>query len=191
MTRPATVQLMRHDGRAWLTDKYVMLDVTSSPAIDGLDGGWYRLTSTKGLTARDGIEVIDVAAYLAHVRHFQMYPVTPTPWCIRHNKAKAMLCYVTVRLGVRSTDTLTERIPLGINEDLWDDFLLSYPNATLAHSGYDGPFVVSSSSVKEQAFIEPVRIPQERQAEAIAIIDSVAEAEALETLERYLAEYQE
>lgn len=91
------------DGHRWLTDRYVLLDITGSIAAEGTEDGCYRLVQARGFEARthefEGGEV-PLANYLGGgiVDYLELVetkaawePVVPSQWSVAEHPGKAML----------------------------------------------------------------------------------------------------
>jgi hypothetical protein len=95
MVEPSRVHIVTHaaTGRRWITDTYVMLDVTDFAAIVGSDhaDGRYSLLVTVGLRWIDST-VPDVEGYFAHVEHSaaEWMPMHETEWSLRADAARLL-----------------------------------------------------------------------------------------------------
>jgi hypothetical protein len=95
MYEPSAVWLGTWAGeRRWLTDGYVMLDVTDSAALEDeyiADGG-YKLVASKGFESRDTIPEPDLDVYFARMDELaDWHPVKPSEWSVAEHPGKAML----------------------------------------------------------------------------------------------------
>lgn len=162
--QPGGVQLLHSNrGRdAWLADANVLVKVTGSPAVEGLDDGLYRLM-TKGLVPMAGMITINLPIYFSQVRPACWYPVQPTIWSLTANEAKAMLFYV---------ETPSGRLPLAMNGELWNAYVKSYPGLTAWHGGHKGPFLIATPDEPERAYIAPVTIPEHAQDNAYRFVET-------------------
>jgi hypothetical protein len=105
----------------WLTDHFVLLDVTDSDAVTDKDDGTYRLTATSGLTYKDKPS-FDAPAFFKVLHSLPAWQKTaPTGWSITESEAKATIL----------TDG-TE--PYAINEDTWKAVWTYYPDAEIEAS---------------------------------------------------------
>lgn len=117
MVEPGTVYVVTDPkGRRWITDTYVMLDVTDFAAIVGTDhkDGRYSLLATIGLRWTDD-SVPDVDAYFASVEHAgaRWTQVRETEWSLRDDRARLLwgadsegACYA-VAINAKALEALT------------------------------------------------------------------------------------
>jgi hypothetical protein len=166
--QPGGVQLLHsNQGRdAWLADANVLVKVTGSPAVEGLDDGLYRLMN-KGLVPMAGRVTINLPIYFSQVRGCTRLPVYPTIWSLTENEAKAMLFYVEVP---EAESQARMRIPLAMNEDIWRAYVKCYPDLTAWHSGHKSPFLISTPDEPELAYIAPITIPGHAQENAYEFV---------------------
>lgn len=82
------------DGRRYLCDRYVMLDVTHSVAIAEVADGIYKLVASKGFEPREGEDWLNggVVDFFDHAEAGAIWTaVTPTQWSVAEHPGKAML----------------------------------------------------------------------------------------------------
>jgi hypothetical protein len=97
MYEPGSVWLStENSGDSWLTDQFVLLNVTGSYALADEKGqladGPYKLTASSGLQPREGVPQPDLEVYFAAVADkAQWRPVQPTEWSVAEHPGKAML----------------------------------------------------------------------------------------------------
>lgn len=109
MYEPSAVWLStEYSGDRWLTDQYVLLNVTDSPALGYhldpdddcaggdcncmLEDGPYKLLASGELRSRDSIPEPDIEAYFAAVAgEAQWRNAAPTEWSVAEHPGKAML----------------------------------------------------------------------------------------------------
>ena len=168
---PGEVELMTDtsdvEPRRWMTDKYVMLDVTRNPALGGPDelpDGMYRVTASKGPVPLDRHAGRDVVSCLqAFEAGADWWAVHETRWTLRDDRAQ--LIYVCNPVGF-------QRVPLAIDRDVFEAFKAAYQDAVyqatpvVGHSIRVLPRVKASGrTLAPAAYIQPVRIPDGRQAD--------------------------
>jgi len=93
------------DYSRWLTDHFVLLDVTDSPAVltgpvidygnvlacHPLDDGLYKLTQANGLTPREGALDFDPDEGFRRLESASWWPAMPSEWSVAEHPGKAML----------------------------------------------------------------------------------------------------
>jgi hypothetical protein len=121
---PGEVHLFTRGEEWWLSDRYVMVQVTKSPVIDGFQEGLYKLTAGKGLQpAKEELVAPDTNALLDRIEEAKdWYEMKRTQWSMADDEGKKMLCHaVTWRGGLNAEPW--ERgwfdEPLAINEGIW------------------------------------------------------------------------
>jgi hypothetical protein len=108
----------------WMSDRYVMINVTSSPVIDGFQEGLYKLTAGRGLQpAKEELVAPDTNDLLDRIEEAKdWYDMTRTQWSMADDEGKKMLCQANVWRGGLTAEPwergwFTE--PLAINEGIW------------------------------------------------------------------------
>jgi hypothetical protein len=108
MYQPSTVWLStENSGDRWLTDQFVLINVTGEsailqPAIEGIidshsPGGveWpdgpYKLTASDGLKPRESVPEPDIEAWFTRAAESKWRRVRPTEWSVAEHPGKAML----------------------------------------------------------------------------------------------------
>jgi hypothetical protein len=159
-------------GRRWLTDGFVCLNVTDSAATlkhcdDGccdhlgfLPDGVYKLTAARGLVARDGeVLAFDPDAYLARVEASAVWRLAlPTEWSVAEHPGKAMLWRADGR-------------PCLMGEPTWTSFRSRFDSPRIEYdtSGSQNVFRVSVGDVV--AYVAGIRIPDGQEGQAHAVVD--------------------
>lgn len=106
--------------QAWLCDGVVMVRVTGSPAVEGLEDGEYRIVVGKGLIRnqdkarddRDRVIMVDgkpamadrgprynLPIYFGIAHGYKYHPAYPTRFSLTDNEAKAMVMFVDVDMA--------------------------------------------------------------------------------------------
>ena len=121
------------DGHRWLTDRYVLLDVTGSPAIEGLEDGAYKLLATRGL--QGGLAVNEdyqnflgggIVDYLDRVESGANWVCAhPSEWSVAEHPGKAMLLSCVGR-------------PVLIGESTWTTLHRHFPEARVEYDMSSG-----------------------------------------------------
>jgi hypothetical protein len=174
MVEPGNVYLASVEGRIWLTDQFVILDVTGFSAVQELEDGWYRIVASganAGLRPREKGPSLNIANWIKEIRGRSYCPATATEISFTDSEAKAMLLFVEVSEPIDRAWPTAIRYPVAMNEDVWRSFKTAWPDAKLSHPGYAGPFRISIPGHKELAYVEPIQIPEHLQPVAVAIID--------------------
>jgi hypothetical protein len=166
MDIPGSVNVLHIDGKIWLADGFVMLNATGFSAVKDLHPGLYKIQLRNGFVLRDEATFYKPAGWLDKVRRYQWYAVHPTRWAPYPSEAKARLFYVEVDKWEG------ERYPLALNEDIWRAVVNAFPSARFWHPGFEGPIKVTTEDNPELAYIEPVKIPEDMQSEAIALMEA-------------------
>lgn len=78
-------------GHRWLTDMYVLLDVTHAESLKSLEDGPYKMTVSNGPQSRETPEVFNAEAYLSGLADRLWRPASPTEWSVAEHPGKAML----------------------------------------------------------------------------------------------------
>lgn len=82
MYQPTEVWLVSLSDSRWLTDQFVMLDITQSDDFAELEDGPYKLTVSKGPEAREGEITLDLAAYFEVMGKRHWVVAEPTEWSV-------------------------------------------------------------------------------------------------------------
>jgi len=119
----------------WLSDRYVLVNVTDDLALrsDNEDHSWgvlpdgaYKLTAGKGLVPADHLtpDTAGLVNYIEERDEAQWHPLQRTRWSVADSKAKIMLAYAETFKGLEAPDWERgwHRVPLGINEGIWNAF---------------------------------------------------------------------
>lgn len=133
MYEPSKVWLVTEpNGVRWLTDQYVLLDVSNAQVIEGVKDGSYQLMSTGEwrLEERDSIPAPDVAAYLARRERDDWRPAEPTEWSVAEHPGKAMLWSVELREPIGDYDTAIRGACL-LGEPTWAAIKRHYPQVVV------------------------------------------------------------
>lgn len=122
---PGQVHLFVRGEEWWLSDNYVMINVTNSLVIDGFAEGLYKLTAGKGLQpAKPELVPPDTNALLDRIEEAKdWYKMTRTQWSMADDDGKKMLCSANVWRGGLTAEPwergwFTE--PLAFNEGIWN-----------------------------------------------------------------------
>lgn len=129
-TRPET---MDRTAQRWLSDRYVMLDVTSNRALMLPDGdealdGMYKLTAGKGLIPLAAEFIAPNTPGLLDMIEGNTpdwYQMHRTRWSMADDDAKKMLCYTTRNFHTE---------PLAINEGIWTEMEQHFKPADMERS---------------------------------------------------------
>lgn len=170
LINPGSVEIL-HSGRGertWMTDRFVMIDITGSRALAaGMPDGEYRLMASKGFQFSERGPLVNMATYLAKMSGLTWYAAHATRWSITDSQAKAMILVAELPPEHSGHEAQgARRVPLAMNEDVWQSVRASYPGAELAHTGRRGdPFRIT---VDEQVigYVQAVQIPPQLQSTA-------------------------
>lgn len=183
MYEPSCVRLSTRaddDGR-YLTDGYVMLDVTDSPAVDGVEDGRYRLMAPPNQRFKplDGPNEFDADGYFARLADAEWAPAEPSQWSVAEHPGKAMLFSVeTHSLPGDPLGDVVGTEPALMGEETWRTLRRHYEdaNAEYAVSGVDLNIFRILSGDLVIAYVAGIQIPtgQEGIAQAIAELNQVA-----------------
>lgn len=108
MYQPTAVWLATENcGDRWLTDQYVLINVTAMDALTVEDpeaalAGWtgpepelpdgpYKLTASNGFQSREGIPEPDIERWFTRAAEGRWRPVKPSEWSVAEHPGKAML----------------------------------------------------------------------------------------------------
>ena len=173
MYQPSAVWLStENSGDRWLTDKYVLLNVTDDETFKpcaecrggricgecppGYPDGPYKLTVSNGPTWRDAIPHPDIEAYFGVLAEYTWYPAYPSEWSVAEHPGKA-------QLWVSAND------PVLLGEPTWTQIRRHYPDVFVMYSGSGNLFRFSVEDVPF-CYAAGIRIPdgQEAMAKALA-----------------------
>ena len=183
------------DGR-WLTDGYVLLDVTDSPAVEGLDDAQYKLQAGKGFMPiyneypETGDKVLrasefDPDAYLDGLADAEWAPATPSQWSVAEHPGKAMLFSVQEPYAHMGEAQQVSAALMG--ESTWATLHSNYPGATAEYACNRDKTLfriifAGHGELEVVAYIAGIQIPtgQEGIAQAIAelTVESTSNEEA-------------
>jgi hypothetical protein len=123
MYQPTEVWLASCKERRWLTDKYVMLDVTGSEWFTELPDAAYKLAFvSKGPEPRDAAMDLDLDAYFESMNEREWLPATPTLWSVEESpNDRAMLWDA-------------EGTPALMGRETWQAIKRYYPDCMVEHS---------------------------------------------------------
>jgi squalene cyclase len=164
MYQPNSVMLQQaRSGKWWLTDMYVMLNVTGDPGVAGLEPGEYRIMGS-GEMRELSTRVMDVDGYLYNIAgQCRWREAEPTEWSVAEHPGKAML------FSVRQTGTgKIQRYAL-LGEGTWTALTKYHPVKALYYSQRNNLFLFDMDT--HSAYVAGIRCPegQEKVAEAIAL----------------------
>lgn len=129
MYEPSAVWLSTAGERRWLTDQFVLYDVTGLDKLreytfhldgcaweetvecscpDELPDGAYKLTVSEGFKPRDSVPEPDIEAYLAMLAGKTWRPAEPSEWSVAEHPGKAMLWLCDERPCLLGESTWTE-----------------------------------------------------------------------------------
>lgn len=92
-----------NSGDRWLTDQFVLLDVTGHPALQWTNGfsdteyadewadGPYKLTASNGFQPRESVTEPDIEAWFTRVGQCAWHSAKPSEWSVAEHPGKAML----------------------------------------------------------------------------------------------------
>jgi hypothetical protein len=154
------------DGHRWLTDRYVLLDVTASIAIQDVEDGPYKLVQSKGFQyAKGSVNYLGagIVDYLENVEKpgSRWEPVEPSEWSVAEHPGKAML--------LTYLDVNGEPQPVLIGEPTWTALHRHFEEAYVDHHERLNLFRVWQMGPKVVAYIAGIRIPDGQEAVAHAI----------------------
>ena len=148
------------DGHRWLTDRYVLLDITGSVAAEGVDDGIYKLVQSKGFEARAGAlrnflggGIVD---YLEKVESGALWaPVIHSQWSVAEHPGKAMLLVA---------ETPWPNTPCLMGESTWTTLHRHYPECRVEYDVCSNRnlFRVSEPYYKSytvRAYVAGIRVP--------------------------------
>lgn len=166
------------DSHRWLTDRYVLLDVTGSPAVEALEDGVYKLVQSKGFQPIEGHRnYLDggIVDYLNNVETGAWWaPVVPSGWSVAEHPGRAMLL-------------ACNGAPVLIGESTWTQLHRHYDKPLVQYDVKSGrnlfrvaepPPAKFAEIGRVVAYVAGIRIPdgQEEIARAIAELTSAQQA---------------
>jgi hypothetical protein len=182
-TRPETYY--RLSVQRWLSDKYVMVNVTGSPAlrvpdppgmVDShstvemeLPDGAYKLTAAHGLQPSSGWLVPDTAGLLSFLesRDAKWSPMYRTQWSIADSPAKLMLAYADV--VNKECPLKSYRVAVAVNEGIWAAFEAAFPGCRFEWREGD-PYRVTDADGRIVGYVAKARVPEDEEATAQRIV---------------------
>ena len=146
-----------YSGDRWLTDQFVLLNVTDEESVEGVVDGPVKLTASNGVQPRDSVPEPDIEAYFATIADADWRPAVPTEWSVAEHPGKAMLW---VRLG---------GYPCLLGETTWAQIKRHYPEVKV-HYAHDRNLFRFKLDDTPFCFAAGIQIPdgQEGVAEHIA-----------------------
>lgn len=137
MYQPSEVWLStEYSGDRWLTDKYVMLNVTGEEALlveqedelgQEIPDGAYKLVVSKGIEPRKAVPEPDIELYFQLISEWAWFPARPTEWSVAEHPGKAQLW-------------VSARRPTLLGEPTWSQIKRHYPDCTVEYSGIGHTF---------------------------------------------------
>lgn len=92
MYQPSAVWLAtENSGDRWLTDQFVLLDVSDMDEFDELPDGPYKLSVSEGPRHREGVPEPDIEAWFTRVAQCAWRSARPSEWSVAEHPGKAML----------------------------------------------------------------------------------------------------
>lgn len=163
MYEPATVWLSTDlGGQRWLTDKFVLYDVTDYEELkdydfhvclgypwhlgyepiegecscpDEVPDGSYQLTVSKGFKPRESVPEPDIEAYFVKMNEKEWHPVKPSEWSVAEHPGKAMLwTHSSHQLGD------DKALPCLIGEPTWKAIKRHHPNVLVEYTAEGNTF---------------------------------------------------
>lgn len=138
---PSAVWLATWAGtERWLTDQFVMLDVTGSDALAEaeLPDGGYKLTAANGFQPRDTVPEPDLDVYFAAMDVAANWHLArPTEWSVAEHPGKAMLWtyFVPIDSGFGTTNVpLDVGQPCLLGESTWTAIRRHHPGCLVEYS---------------------------------------------------------
>lgn len=93
-------------GNRWLTDQYVMLDITGSEEFAELPDGAYKIAFiSKGPEPREAPVDFDVEKYIERINHHHWWPATPTKWSFEESANDRAMLWDTYDVAALGRDT--------------------------------------------------------------------------------------
>ena len=135
MYEPSKVWLAtEHCGDRWLTDQFVLYDVTGADVLQCYDetygiewpDGPYQLMATGAwrMGARDSVPEPDIEAFLGIMAELVWFPATPTEWSVAEHPGKAMLWNA-------------DGLPALLGESTWTAIKRHHPYCLVEHAQND------------------------------------------------------
>lgn len=144
----------------WLSDSYVIVNVTGDPAVDGLPDGTYKLTAGKGLIPSEFLTP-DTLGLLETIegRQAKWLRLYRTQWSVADSPFKVMLVY---------TET---GIPLAINEGIWKAFAEAYWDKLVAFEATEEnmPYRVTAGG-EVVGYVARAHLPDGEEEAALALL---------------------
>jgi len=147
MYEPSSVWLAtEYSGRRWLTDQFVLYDVTGAEVLHCYDtsydvvwpDGPYQLMATGVWRAqtRDSIPEPDIEAYFRNLAgKVSWRPARPTEWSVAEHPGKAMLW-------------ISEEVPCLLGESTWTAIKRHHPDVVVEYGHSDSFNVFRFSEVR-------------------------------------------
>lgn len=98
MYEPQSVMLQQDKlKRWWLTDMYVMLEVSGAPSVEGVPPGEYKLLAS-GEMRELSTRIMDIDGWRHNItNNCRWAPASPTMWSVAEHPGKAMLFRVEMQ----------------------------------------------------------------------------------------------
>jgi hypothetical protein len=180
-TRPPVAPSLTVRGEErWLSDRYVMVNVTDDKALhadlgdeypDGgeLMDGMYKLTAGKGLVSCDELPYSDSLAMLDSIeRQGAWWVMERTQWQVADSPANLMLAYAT-RFG--GEEWGWSRLPLAVNDGIWAAFAAAFPGARFEYCP-ERPYRVTHHETTV-GYIASAHLPEDQLEIAQTIVDEL------------------
>ena len=164
LVEPNTIWVATIDGRRFLTDLFVLLDVTDSPAIgDWIEDGTYNLKSNLGLVRAVDALMPKVADRISGLGDCDYWEVLPTGFSLRNDHALLVYAIAIRQIpahGPEPARAEAYRIPFAINAEAWEIFHTENESVVFEHDDKPNhPFRVMAEG-KFIAYIVGTVIPE-------------------------------
>ena len=173
-----------NSGDRWLTDQFVLYDVSGYDGFEELPDGPYKLTVSNGPQAREAIPEPDIEAWFTRAGRSGWHSASPSEWSVAEHPGKAMLwvCGTQPCLMGESTWTALKRHHPEVEVDYAADLNLfrfsEWPHVEASQECAEG---ICVCQITPFCFAAGIRVPdgQEETAWAIAAAASATSNHAV------------
>lgn len=134
-----------YSGDRWLTDQYVLMNVSDHEGFEELADGPYKLTVSNGPQARDSVPEPDIEAWFAVVARYSWREVRPSEWSVAEHPGKAMLWVIDEPCPIFGEDNMAH-LPCLLGEPTWTAISRHYPDVIVEYAPEGNLFRFSATN---------------------------------------------